>query len=102
MHSTAPSTVVAASVAASLVVLVAVLLVSRAAPVALVFALMASYAPYAWLGARVRRRQDERAEVWPVTVTDVPEFRTTCEDWDEAAEVDYEQVLSSDNTNRIT
>src|SRR5687768_3730059 len=56
LPTTAPSTVVAASVSAGAVVLVAVLLVSRTAPVALVFAVMAAWAPFAWVGARVRRR----------------------------------------------
>lgn len=49
-------------------VLVAVLLASRTVPVALVFALMASYAPFAWLGARVRQRRREMADVWPDAV----------------------------------
>lgn len=71
LHSTAPATVVAASVAAGLVVLLAVLLVSRTAPVAVVFAAMAAYAPFAWVAARVLRRQDERAEVWPDAVDNV-------------------------------
>ena len=71
LHSTAPATVVAASVAAGLLVLVAVLVVSRTVPVAVVFAVMAAYAPYAWVSARVRRRQDERAEVWPDAVDNV-------------------------------
>jgi tight adherence protein B len=68
MVNTAPSTVVAASVAAALVVKLAVLLVSRTPLVALVFALMAGYAPYAWLGARLRRRRQELAEIWPDAV----------------------------------
>jgi tight adherence protein B len=68
LATTAPSTVLAASVAAGLVVLVAVLLVSRAAPVALVFALMAAYAPFAWVGSRLRQWQRELSEVWPDAV----------------------------------
>lgn len=66
--TTRPSTVVAASVAAAVVVFVAVLLASRTAPVAAVFAAMAAYAPFAWVGARVRQRRDEMSEVWPDAV----------------------------------
>lgn len=66
--TTSPSTVVAASVAAGVVVLVAVLLVSRTPPVALVFAVLAGYTPYAWVGARLRQRRHELAEVWPDAV----------------------------------
>lgn len=65
---TAPSTVVASSVAAGSVVFVAVLLVSHTAPVALLFGVMASYAPFAWVGARVSQRRRELADVWPDAV----------------------------------
>jgi tight adherence protein B len=65
---TAPSTILASSVAAGSVVLVAVLVVSHTAPVALLFGVMASYAPFAWVGARLRRRRGELAEVWPDAV----------------------------------
>jgi tight adherence protein B len=64
----ATHTVVTASVALFVVALLAVLVVSRTAPVALVFATMAAYAPRAWLTARVRSRQHELAEVWPDAV----------------------------------
>jgi tight adherence protein B len=63
-----PRTVVAASVSLLVVAFLAVLLVSRTAPVALVFAVMAAYAPFAWLSSRVRSRQHELAEVWPDAV----------------------------------
>lgn len=66
--TTSPATLVAASVAAGLVVTIAVLLVSRTPPVAVVFGLMAGYAPFAWLTARVRQRQQEMSEVWPDAV----------------------------------
>ena len=66
--SASPTTVVAAGAALFVVAYLAVLLVSRTAPVALVFAVMAGYAPFAWLSARVRSRQHELAEVWPDAV----------------------------------
>ncbi len=42
--------------------------VTRAAPVALCFALMAGYLPLGVLKSRARRRQAEFAEVWPDAV----------------------------------
>jgi tight adherence protein B len=42
--------------------------VSRTAPVAIVFGLMASYLPLAVVAARARRRRREFAEVWPEAV----------------------------------
>ncbi len=71
LRSTSVASVVAASVCASVVVFVAILLVSRTVPVAGVFAVMAGYAPSAWVTARLRKRQDERAEVWPDAVDNV-------------------------------
>lgn len=68
LTTTSPSTVVAASVATGVVVLVAVLLLSRTLPVAVAFAAMAAYAPFAWVAARVRQRQQEMSEVWPDAV----------------------------------
>jgi tight adherence protein B len=68
LASTSPRTVLAAAVALASVAFVAVLVVSRTAPVAVVFGAMAGYAPFAWLGARVRSRQHELAEVWPDAV----------------------------------
>src|SRR5690349_7755809 len=66
--SASPRTVVAASVGLFVVAFLAVLLVSRTVPVALVFALMAGYVPFAWLASRVRGRQQELSEVWPDAV----------------------------------
>lgn len=68
LPTTSPATVVAAAVAAGTVVLVAVLLLSRTLPVAVVFAAMAAYAPFAWLTARTAQRQREMSEVWPDAV----------------------------------
>jgi tight adherence protein B len=45
--------------------------VSGAAPVALVFALLAAYAPFAVVSGRARRRQHELAEVWPDAVDNI-------------------------------
>jgi len=42
--------------------------VSRTAPIALVFGLMAAYLPLAVVSARARRRQREFADVWPDAV----------------------------------
>jgi tight adherence protein B len=49
-------------------VLVAVLLLARALPVAAAFAAMAAYAPFAWLASRIGQRQREMSEVWPDAV----------------------------------
>jgi tight adherence protein B len=47
---------------------VAVLVLSRTPPVALVFAVMAAYAPFSLVAARARGRRQELAEVWPDAV----------------------------------
>jgi tight adherence protein B len=52
----------------ALVAFVAVQALTRAAPVALCFALMAGYLPVGVLKARARKRQAEFAEVWPDAV----------------------------------
>ncbi len=52
----------------AVVAFVVVQAVTRAAPVALCFALMAGYLPIGVLKARVRKRQAEFAEVWPDAV----------------------------------
>lgn len=57
-----------ACAAAFLVVAITVLAVSSAVPVAVVFALLAGYAPIALLRGRARRRRRELAEVWPEAV----------------------------------
>jgi tight adherence protein B len=46
----------------------ALLVISRAWPVALVFALLAGYLPLAVVAGRARRRQRDFAEVWPEAV----------------------------------
>jgi tight adherence protein B len=50
------------------ITLTSVQLLSRTAPVSLVFAVMAGYAPLAMVTGRARRRQRELAEVWPDAV----------------------------------
>lgn len=50
------------------VAFVAVQLLSRTVPVALVFGALAAYAPVAAVAGRARRRQRELAEVWPDAV----------------------------------
>ncbi len=63
-----PAQLVAVSVAGAVVVLVAMQVVSRTLPVALVFAALASYLPFAVVEGRARRRQRELADVWPDAV----------------------------------
>ena len=50
------------------VAFVAVQVLSRTAPVALAFAVLAAYAPFALVSGRARRRSQELAEVWPDAV----------------------------------
>jgi tight adherence protein B len=52
----------------STVTFLSVQVVSRTATVAVTFALMAGYLPWAMLSGRARRRQRELAEVWPEAV----------------------------------
>ena len=59
---------VTVSVACGLVAFVAVQLLSRTAPVALAFAGIGCYLPFAVVRGRARRRQREFAEVWPEAV----------------------------------
>lgn len=63
-----PSILVAACLASALVAFVAVQTVSRTATVSAAFGLVAGYLPVALLAGRARRRQRERAEVWPEAV----------------------------------
>ena len=49
-------------------VFVAVQVLSRTVPVALVFAGLAAYAPFSLVAGRARRRRQELAEVWPDAV----------------------------------
>ncbi len=64
----APSALVAASAVCGLVVLLATEVVSRAAPVAGCFAVMATAAPLAAVRARARRRRADLRQVWPDVV----------------------------------
>ena len=52
----------------ALLAFVAVYAVSRTAPVAGMFGLLAGYGPFALVAGRARRRQRELAEVWPEAV----------------------------------
>ena len=63
-----PTGVVLLCVGLGALVFALVQAVSRTAPVALAFALMASYAPIAVLRQRALRRQRDFAEVWPEAV----------------------------------
>jgi tight adherence protein B len=63
-----PAGLVTVSVACALVAFVAVQVLSRTAPVALAFAGIGGYLPFAVLRGRARRRQREFAEVWPEAV----------------------------------
>ncbi|GGO93494.1 type II secretion system protein F [Nocardioides phosphati] len=60
--------VVLLSVVCGLVAGVTLMAIAGAWPVALVFALIAGYLPWAVLAGRARRRQREFAEVWPEAV----------------------------------
>lgn len=59
---------VATSVVLLVITFVAVLVLSRTLPVALVFGVLAAYAPFSMLAGRARRRRAELAEVWPDAV----------------------------------
>jgi tight adherence protein B len=63
-----PAGLVAVSMACAVAGFVAVGLLSRTAPVALAFAGIGGYLPFAVLRGRARRRQREFAEVWPEAV----------------------------------
>jgi tight adherence protein B len=63
-----PGGLLVVSAVCSVVALVAVALLSRTAPVALAFACIGGYLPFAVLRGRARRRQREFAEVWPEAV----------------------------------
>jgi tight adherence protein B len=68
IENVTPAGLVSLCAACGVVVSVIVLGVSRTPPVALVFGLMAAYAPMALVRARVRRRRRELADVWPEAV----------------------------------
>ncbi|MDN5855201.1 MAG: type II secretion system F family protein, partial [Actinomycetia bacterium] len=63
-----PAGVIALCGCCAIVAGIAVFVISRTWPVALVFALMSGYLPVAVLRARSTRRQLERREVWPEVV----------------------------------
>jgi tight adherence protein B len=65
---TSPSGLVTVSVGCAVVAFVAVQVLSRTAPVALAFAAIGGYLPFAVLRGRARRRQREFAQVWPEAV----------------------------------
>jgi tight adherence protein B len=68
MPSVSPALLLATASALGLVVFLAVLVLSRTAPVAGAFAVLAAYAPFALVAGRARGRQRELAEVWPDAV----------------------------------
>jgi tight adherence protein B len=63
-----PGGLAAVAAACGLIAFVAVQVLSRTAPVALVFGAIGAYLPFAVLRGRARRRQREFAEVWPEAV----------------------------------
>ena len=68
LASVTPRGVIGLSVASSVVALTAVQVLSRTLPVALAFATLAAYLPFAAVAGRARSRQRELAEVWPDAV----------------------------------
>lgn len=68
LPAVAAQSLVGMSLSLAGVTLLAVQLVSRTLPVALMFASLAAYAPFALVAGRARRRQRELAEVWPDAV----------------------------------
>lgn len=63
-----PGHVVVLAAASALTAFAAVQVVSRTLPVALAFASLAAYLPFAVVGGRARSRQRELAELWPDAV----------------------------------
>jgi tight adherence protein B len=68
LSDVSPAGLVTVAFACGLVAFVAVQLLSRTLPVALAFAAIGCYLPFAVLRGRARRRQREFAEVWPEAV----------------------------------
>ena len=68
LSDVSPAGLVAVSVGCAVVAFLAVQVLSRTAPVALAFACIGGYLPFAVLRGRARRRQREFAEVWPEAV----------------------------------
>lgn len=68
VSGTSPAGLVMVSITCALVAFVAVQIVSRTAPVSVVFGAIGGYLPFATLRGRARRRLQEFAEVWPEAV----------------------------------
>ncbi|NHC45308.1 type II secretion system F family protein [Motilibacter aurantiacus] len=68
IDSVTPVALVGSCLGTGLVVLLAMLVVSRSPVVALAFAVMAAYSPLALVRYRQRRRQSDLREVWPEVV----------------------------------
>lgn len=68
MAEVAPTSFLAVCLAAAALSFVVVLVVSTTVPIALCFAVMAGYLPFAVLAGRTRRRLREFAEVWPEAI----------------------------------
>ncbi len=68
MGDVAPAGFVAVCATTGLIAMVVVQVISRTAPVALVFGAMGAYLPVAIVTGRARKRQQEFAEVWPEAV----------------------------------
>src|SRR4051794_953196 len=68
LGETSPAGLVTVSVGCAVVAFVAVQVLSRTASVALAFAAIGGYLPFAVLRGRARRRQREFAQVWPEAV----------------------------------
>lgn len=68
LSGTSPRGMLMVCIAAAVISGLTIQVVSRTAPVALAFALMAGYLPVAVLNGRAHRRQRELAEVWPEAV----------------------------------
>lgn len=68
LSSITPTALVVLSLLAAIFAGAVVMMLSRTAPVALAFAVIAGYGPTAVVRGRVRRRRRELAEVWPEAV----------------------------------
>ena len=71
MGGVTPRSLVVLCIAAGVAACLAVLAVSRTAPLAVVVGALAGYLPVAVVSGRVRRRRREYAEVWPEAVDDL-------------------------------
>jgi tight adherence protein B len=68
LTSVSPASLVGMSLTLAVGVALAIQVVSRTPPVAVVFGVLAGYLPFAVLASRIRRRQREFAQVWPEAV----------------------------------